>query len=75
MSSVIPMTAPMPAVAALTRVDGTGIAANIIDYRGYHIMRYREPLDGSGLLNDLERLLRVAKEEAERRAREEALAQ
>ncbi len=75
MSSVVAMTAPMPTVAALTRVDGTAMAANIIDYRGYHIMRYAEPLDASGLLNDLERLLRLAKEEAERRAREEALAQ
>lgn len=75
MHAVIPMTAPMPVVSNLARADGTGIAANIVDYRGYHIMRYAEPLDAAGLLNDLEKLLRLSKEEAERRAREEALAQ
>ena len=73
--SVVAMTAPMGEVRRLARVDGTAIAANIVDYRGYHVMRYAEPLDGSGLLSDLEKLLRLAKEEAERRAREEALAQ
>lgn len=73
--SVIAMTAPMASVNALAQADGVAIAANIVDYRGYHVMRYAEPLDAAGLLDDLEKLLRLAKEEAERRAREEALAQ
>jgi len=49
------------------------MAAHIVDYRGYHVMRYAQPLDASGLLDDLDKLLRLAKEEAERRAAEEAM--
>jgi len=59
----------------LARHDGEPMAAHIVDYRGYHVMRYPQPLDASGLLDDLENLLSLAKEEAERRALEEAVEQ
>jgi hypothetical protein len=48
------------------------MAAHIVDYRGFHVMRYAAPLDAAGLLDDLEKLLRLSKEEAERRALEGA---
>ncbi len=54
---------------------GVSMAAHIVDYRGFHVMRYAEPLDAPGLLDDLENLLKLSKEEAERRTREEAAAQ
>lgn len=69
------MEAAPATVAALAQHDGTPMAAHIVDYRGYHVMRYAAPLDGAGLLDDLEKLLRLSKEEAERRAQEEATAE
>ena len=69
------MEADAGTVAELNVHEGTAMAAHIVDYRGYHVMRYVEPLDGAGLLDDLEKLLRLSKEEAERRAQEEATAE
>jgi hypothetical protein len=44
----------------------------LVDYRGMRMMSYPVPLDGSGLLKDLRRLLKLSNEEAERlRGREE----
>lgn len=48
------------------------LAVHIVDPRGMRMMAYPVPLDGSGLLKDLRRLLRLSNEEAERlRARQE----
>ena len=47
-------------------------AVHIVDYRGLRMLTYPTPLDGSGLLKDLRRLLRLSDEEAERRAAKEA---
>lgn len=62
------LTAPAAQVAALAGNAGTPVALHLLDYRGFHVLRYPEPLDASGVLDDLERLLRLSKEEAERRA-------
>ena len=59
----------------LLRHEQAAMAAHIVDYRGFHVMRYAKPLDAEGLLDDLEKLLRLAKEEAERRALQEATAE
>lgn len=69
------MEADVDVVDGLSTHDGAPMAAHIVDYRGYHVMRYAAPLDGAGLLDDLEKLLRLSKEEAERRAQEEATAE
>jgi hypothetical protein len=78
-----PVFEPVPGILNLSAADavvdrlavhnGEPMAAHIVDYRGYHVMRYPRPLDASGLLDDLENLLSLAKEEAERRALEEAV--
>ncbi len=62
-------------VERLIAHEGNAMAAHIVDYRGFHVLRYAAPLDASALLDDLEKLLRLAKEEAERRAYEEAIEQ
>ena len=72
---ILNLSAPDAVVDRLARHEGEPMAAHIVDYRGYHVMRYARPLDASGLLDDLENLLRLAKEEAERRALEEATAE
>ena len=72
---IVNLAAPAAEVERLSRHDGEPIAAQIVDYRGYQVLRYAAPLDASGLLDDLEKLLRLAKEEAERRALEEAAGQ
>ncbi|MEX0374940.1 hypothetical protein [Spiribacter pallidus] len=72
-SGFLRMSAPAETLERLARHEGAAMAAHIVDYRGYHVMRYAEPLDASGLLDDLDKLLRLAKEEAERRAAEEAV--
>ncbi len=69
------MAASAAQLDTLLRHDGAAMAAHIVDYRGFHVMRYAEPLDAEGLLDDLEKLLRLAKEEAERRALEEAISE
>ncbi|PWG61953.1 hypothetical protein [Sediminicurvatus halobius] len=68
--ALVRLTAPAPRVAALIGNAGQPVAVHLLDYRGFHVLRYRRPLDASGLLDDLERLLRLSKEEAERRASE-----
>ena len=72
---ILNLSAPAAVVDRLARYGGEAMAAHLVDYRGYHVMRYARPLDASGLLDDLEKLLRLAKEEAERRALEEAIAE
>ena len=74
-AGILNLAAPMASVERLASHEGEPIAAQIVDYRGYQVMRYPVPLDASGLLDDLEKLLRLAKEEAERRALEEATTQ
>ncbi len=69
------MAAPTERVDSLSAHEGNAMAAHIVDYRGFHVLRYAVPLDASALLDDLEKLLRLAKEEAERRAFEEATEQ
>ena len=69
---ILNLSAPASVVEGLAMHDGEPIAAQVVDYRGYQVMRYPVPLDAPGLLDDLEKLLRLAKEEAERRALEEA---
>lgn len=69
------MAASAALVDRLSAHEGSAMAAHIVDYRGFHVLRYTAPLDASALLDDLEKLLRLAKEEAERRAFEEAVEQ
>lgn len=69
------MAATAALVDRLSAHEGSPMAAHIVDYRGFHVLRYAAPLDASALLDDLEKLLRLAKEEAERRAYEEAIEQ
>ena len=71
-ADLLTLAAAPATLAALTRHDGEPMAAHIVDYRGFHVMRYAAPLDAAGLLDDLEKLLRLSKEEAERRALEGA---
>lgn len=70
---ILNLSAPAAVVDRLATHEGEPMAAHIVDYRGYHVMRYARPLDASGLLDDLESLLSLAKEEAERRALEETV--
>lgn len=42
------------------------VSVHIIDPRGFRILAYPAPLDGSGLLKDLRRLLRLSNEDIER---------
>ncbi len=69
---VLQLTTDAAQVESLSAHEQTPMAAHIVDYRGYHVMRYAAPLNAPGLLDDLEKLLRLGKEEAERRALEEA---
>jgi hypothetical protein len=71
-ADLLTLAAAPAVVAALSQHDGEPMAAHIVDYRGFHVMRYAAPLDAAGLLDDLEKLLRLSKEEAERRALEGA---
>lgn len=71
-ADLLTLAAAPGVVAALSQHDGEPMAAHIVDYRGFHVMRYAAPLDAAGLLDDLEKLLRLSKEEAERRALEGA---
>lgn len=69
--AVAELTAPQGEVVELARNAETPVAVHLLDYRGFHVLRYPQPLDASGVLDDLERLLRLSKEEAERRAARE----
>ena len=71
-ADLLTLAAAPAVVAALSQHDAEPMAAHIVDYRGFHVMRYAAPLDAAGLLDDLEKLLRLSKEEAERRALEGA---
>lgn len=71
-ADLLTLAAAPAVVAALSQHDAEPLAAHIVDYRGFHVMRYAAPLDAAGLLDDLEKLLRLSKEEAERRALEGA---
>ncbi|KAB7624439.1 hypothetical protein [Alkalilimnicola sp. S0819] len=83
---ILPDGVPMPELADAVR--GFSVAAGtleewgagaggvqLLDPRGYRMMRYPLPLDASGLLNDLEHLLRLSDEEQERRMAGEEVAQ
>lgn len=45
---------------------GGGAEVQLVDPQGFRMMRYPLPLDASGLLDDLERLLRLSDEKLER---------
>lgn len=68
--ALVRLSAPAAQVEELARNAGEAMAVHLLDYRGFHVLRYPRPLDASGVLDDLERLLRLSKEEAERRAAE-----
>lgn len=50
---------------------GAGLRVHLVDPAGERMMAYPLPLDGSGLLSDVRRLLRASDREAERRRQEE----
>ncbi|MGD8428836.1 MAG: hypothetical protein PVH31_00385 [Ectothiorhodospiraceae bacterium] len=60
-------TAPWSVLRPLLTVDGETLASEVhlIDYRGFRMMRYPIPLDASGMLDDMERLLRLSNEDLE----------
>ena len=60
-------------LAADTAGDATGLL--VVDFRGYRMMTYPLPLDGEGLLEDLERLLRASSEDVENFERRRAAEQ
>lgn len=64
----------MPTLDGLLR-DGERLGVSVIDPRGFRILRYPVPLAAEGLLEDLERLLRLSKEQIERFQRMEAQAE
>ncbi len=65
-------TAPSAAVERLMgaalpgAVEPGETAYYVIDYLGFRMMAYPQPLQASGLLEDLERLLKLANEDVER---------
>ncbi|EAR21917.1 hypothetical protein [Nitrococcus mobilis] len=67
---VFELLAPNPRIASLlakragTAEGGTGVF--IIDYRAFNMMTYPVPFDGSGMLDDMEHLLRVSNRQVER---------
>ena len=60
------LTVP-PAQLAELAADAAGESTGLllVDFRGYRMMTYPLPLDGEGLLEDLERLLRASSEDVE----------
>lgn len=62
---VLRMAAPPKLLADWAGSAQGGVAVQLIDFRGQRMMRYTTPLDGSGLLKDIRRLLRLSNEEAE----------
>lgn len=63
------LTAPRAAVASLVERAPTGgerMALHVLDYEGLRMMTHALPLDASALLDDLEKLLKNANEDAER---------
>ncbi len=62
--AVLHLPAPQLAeLAADSAGESTGLL--VVDFRGYRMMTYPLPLDGEGLLDDLERLLRASSEDVE----------
>lgn len=68
-SGLVRARAPREDVMALLKnVPGeaaVGRGVFIVDYQGLRMMAYPMPLDGSGLLDDMERLLKAAEERIE----------
>lgn len=63
-AAVVQVPAPQLAeLAADAAGESTGLL--VVDFRGYRMMTYPLPLDGEGLLDDLERLLRASSEDVE----------
>lgn len=70
---VLRLHAPAPLLrdwAELAGAGEDGMTVQLVDYRGQRMMSFPTPLDGSGLLKDLRRLLRLSKEEVERMSAE-----
>ncbi len=53
-------------LAKRAHTAGEGAGIFIIDYRAFNMMTYPVPLDGSGMLDDMEHLLRVSNRQVER---------
>lgn len=68
-AGLVHASAPRERIAALLGSvpgdRGAGRGVFIVDYLGFRMMGYPVPLDGSGLLDDMERLLRAAEERIE----------
>jgi len=64
--AVTVLQVPPPQLAELA-ADAAGQSTGllVVDFRGYRMMTYPLPLDGEGLLEDLERLLRASGEDVE----------
>lgn len=87
---ILPTQAPMPELPArvwqlradpaqleaLAAGSESGImAVHLFDFRGMRMMTYPVPLDASGMLKDIRRLLRLSNEEAERLQKQREAAQ
>jgi len=57
--------APARSVRSLLPDDAQR-GVSVVDYQAFRMMAYPVPLDGSGLLDDMERLLKLANERVER---------
>lgn len=66
--------AQLAAWAAGAGGDGK-LGVHIVDYQGLRMMVYPTPLDASGMLKDIRRLLRLSEEDVERRQATEEAAQ
>lgn len=67
---VFELLAPSNRIASLLAKSadgaGTGEGVFIVDYRAFNMMTYPVPFDGSGMLDDMEHLLRVSNRQVER---------
>lgn len=71
---VFELLAPEPSIVSLLAKSAGGEDAErgvfIVDYRAFNMMTYPLPLDGSGMLDDVEHLLRVSNQQSEQAERE-----
>ncbi|MDN5850601.1 MAG: hypothetical protein L0H63_13345 [Nitrococcus sp.] len=74
---VFELLAPESRIASLLAKsaggEGVGRGVFIVDYRAFNMMTYPLPLDGSGMLDDVQHLLRVSNPQSENAEREELL--
>ncbi|WP_435103000.1 hypothetical protein [Arhodomonas sp. AD133] len=66
------VTAPPGALAGVANAAASAgetegeLPVVVVDYLGFRMMAYPSPVDGSAVLDDMERLLKLAKEQVER---------